>query len=1016
MFNELIRKAVAVSVTVFAVLICSGTAAFAQTHRLSGTVLDSQGIPVIGASILVEGTSTGVVTDESGKYLFDNIDGNAVIIVSCLGYEDQKRTVGNASVIDFTLAEDSQMLEEVVMIGYGVQKKSDVTGSISSLKGDHLANRSVETVQSALAGKISGVQVFSATGAPGEDPQIRVRGLSSNASGASNPLYVVDGLKVSSIGYLDPSMIESMEVLKDGASAAIYGAEAGNGVVLITTKSGEKGKGRVFYDFSYGFNSLATKGDLMDARQYVDFMTAAGSGLDAGIASWDGVTDTDWAEVLYGDGGHIQKHTVGVEGGNDKGSFYAAMSYLDNDGMYYGNKDYMKRVSLQINASYDIKPWLGISTNNSITYSDYAKSSDGNGNIYYNSVYTYNPVMPAFYSADNLPGFMKALIAQEGDHMFMKNENGDYVAIPQAPIGSATNPLTLYYGQDSRHKDFNIRGITALNLKPVKGLVLTTRLGYNLNAGNYSFYGMPTYFAVTTRTKDTYNAKTSMGYSIDWENFANYNRTFNSKHAINAMVGMSYHYGWSNYTEGTTDTFTGSSDNFHYLSYSASDATDSVGGVESENANVSYFGRVGYAYDDRYSIQVSFRADAYDISKLAPSARWGYFPSVSAGWTISNEPFMSGVAKSTVSFLKLRASYGENGNINVLGGFPYTSSLNTGNYYPMNGILIGTISPSDILENPDLHWETSKQVDVGFDSRFLDDRLSFTMDWYLKHTSGQLVSMIAPLTSGTSSVTRNIGLVKNSGFEFDLGWKDTVGDFSYSVNANLSTLDNEVISLGNSSKIGGGGDGFVFFDKGYPVWSFYGYKYLGCNDEDGTAIYQDTDQNGTIDQNDKVFLGSAIPTLNYGITFNAEYKGFDVTVFGSGSEGGELIFNTGKSAGANRPEEVWTESWSVKGAGAKYPKPAVNADQYMYESSMQMYDGSYFKIKQIALGYSIPEKILKKALISRLRVYVSLDNFFCFTKYPGLDPETINAVSGMGVDTGNTPTPKTVTVGVNLSF
>lgn len=1016
MYNFFVRKVLPLMVISFAMLLCFSLSAVAQTHRLSGTVLDQQGIPVIGASILVKGTSTGVVTDEDGKYSFDSIGHDAVIIVSCLGYVDQERAVGDAMVADFILAEDSQMLDEVVMIGYGVQKKSDVTGSISSISGNELANRSVETVQSALAGKISGVQVFSATGAPGEDPQIRVRGFSSNATGASNPLYVVDGLKVSSIGYLDPSMIESMEVLKDGASAAIYGAEAGNGVVLITTKAGTAGKSRVFYDFSYGFNSLATSGDLMNAQQYVDFMSAAGSSLDAGIAGWDGVTDTDWAEVLYGDGGHIQRHTLGVEGGNDKGAFYAAMSYTDNDGMYYGNKDYMKRVSLQLNASYDIKPWLEVTTNNTISYSDYARSADGNGNTYYNSVYTYNPVMPAFYPAGELPDYMKSLIAQEGDSMFMKNENGDYVAIPQSPIGSATNPLTLYYSQDSRNKAINLRGITAMNLKPIKGLVLTTRLGYSMNASNYTFYGCPTYFAVTTRTKDTYTAKTSMGYSIDWENFANYSKTFNSKHALSAMAGMSYHYGWSNFTQGTTDTFTGSTDNFHYLSYSSSDANDSVSGVESENANVSYFGRVGYIYDDRYSIQVSFRADAYDISKLSPESRWGYFPSVSAGWTISNEPFMSGVSRNKVSFLKLRASYGENGNINVLSGFPYTSSLNTGNYYPMGGILIGTISPSDILSNPDLHWETAKQVDVGLDARFLDDRLSFTMDWYLKHTSGQLVSMVSPLTSGTTTVTRNIGLVRNSGFEFDLGWKDTVGDFSYSINANLATLDNKVLSLGDSSRIDGGGDGLVFFDEGYPVWSFYGYKYLGCNDEDGSAIYQNTDGKGGIDQNDKVFLGSAIPDFNYGITFNAEYKGFDLTIFGTGSKGGELMFNTSKSAGANRPAEVWTESWSVKGAGAKYPKPSVNSDQFMYESSMQMYDGSYFKIKQIALGYTIPGRILKKAFISKLRAYVSLDNFFCFTEYPGLDPETINAVSGMGVDTGNTPTPKTVTVGVNLSF
>lgn len=1014
MSKDLIRKVLSTVAIAFAVLACSGVSALAQTHRLTGTVVDQQGLPVVGASILIEGTSSGVVTDADGKYVFESISSDATIIVSCLGYVDQIRQVGGASVLDFTLAEDSEMLDAVVMVGYGVQKKSDVTGSISSLQGDELANRSVETVQSALSGKISGVQVFSATGAPGEDPQIRIRGFSSNNAGSSDPLYVVDGLKVTSIGYLDPSMIESMEVLKDGASAAIYGAEAGNGVVLITTKSGGHNKSRIFYDFSYGFTSLATHGDLMNAQQYFDYMTAAGMGSDAGIAGWDGVTETDWSEALYGEGGHIQRHTVGFEGGNDKGSIYAAMSYLDNDGMYYGDKDYMKRVTLQVNTTYDIKPWLEFTSNNSIEFSNYAKSSDGNGNIYYNSVYLYSPLMPVFYSANNLPSYMQGLISQYGDDMFMKNENGDYVAIPQAPIGSATNPMTLYYSQDSKHKDFNVRGVTALNFKPVKGLVVTTRLGYNFGAKDYNFYGVPTYFAVTSRTQDSYTARNDMSYRIDWENFANYNKTFNEKHDFSAMVGTAFHYRWSNYTQGTTNMFTGTGDNFHYLNYSHADAQDSVGGVVSINSSFSYFGRLGYIYDDRYSVQVSFRADAYDLSKLSEQARWGFFPSVSAGWTISNEPFMADVSKDAVSMLKIRASYGENGNVNVLSGFPYVSSLTTGDYYPFNGTVTGTITPSTVLSNPELTWETSKQWDAGIDTRFLSDRLSFTMDWYLKRTSGQLISMTSPLTSGTTTVTKNVGLVRNTGFEFDLGWKDTVGDFSYSINANLATLDNLVVSNGGAARIDNGG---VFFDEGNPVWSFFGYRYLGPDPETGAAIYDDIDDSGNIDDSDKVYLGSAIPDFTYGVTFNAEYKGFDLTVFGSGSYGGELMFNaSGTMGGSNHASVFWTDSWSVKGPGAKYPKPADNSDNFMGSSSMNMFDGSYFKIKQIALGYSIPARILQKAFISKLRVYVSLDNFFCFTKYPGLDPETINAVSGMGLDTGNTPTPKTVTVGVNLSF
>lgn len=1018
MSKDFIRNVLSTVTIVFAVLFCSGAAASAQTHRLTGTVLDQQGIPVIGASVMIEGTTEGVITDTDGKYVFESISPDAVIVVSCLGFVDQKKQVGDAAVLDFTIVEDSELLDDVVVIGYGVQKKSDVTGAISSVKGDELANRSVETVQQALQGKVAGVQVYSGSAAPGSDPQIRVRGISSNSSGATNPLYVVDGLKVSSIGYLDPTMIESMEILKDGASAAIYGAEAGNGVVLITTKQGAKGQdGHIFYDFSYGFTSLARKADLMDAEQYVAYQTAAGNGTT--MSAWDGVTDTDWAEALYGDGGHIQRHTVGFEGGNDKGSLYAAMSYLDNDGMYYGDKDYLKRVSLQLNASYDIKPWLNISTNNTITYSDYERTGDGIDKQHYNSPYFYDPLTPPFYDKDNLPEYMRNLISQHGDDMFMKNENGDYAAVPQFILDSS-NPMTWYYSQDSHHKDFNTRGITAVNFKPVKGLVVTTRLGYNIGSSDYNYYGKPVYFSISSRTTPNYNAQTSTNYSIDWENFINYNNTFAKRHSVSAMIGMAYHYGWSNFTSGSTNSFTSDADNFHYLNYSSSDATDSVGGEALENSNVSYFGRVGYTYDERYNIQVSFRADAYDVSKLSPESRWGYFPSVSVGWTVSNEKFMDRVSPKALSFLKVRASYGENGNVNVLSGYRYASSLTTGDYYPMTGTSIDhtvAIKPSDVLANPSLRWETSKQWDAGIDARFLNDRLSFTMDFYNKNTSGQLISMTPPLSSGATSVTRNVGLVNNRGFEFDLGWKDYAGDFFYSIDANISTLHNEVKSIGDNSRIqDSASNGLVYFDAGQPVWSYYGYKYLGPDPETGDAVYQDTDNSGDITEADKVFLGSAIPDLTFGLTFNAAYKGFDLTVFGSGSAGGEIMFNTRSVPQANRPAEMWTDSWSVKGAGAKYPRPAVLTDTYMYLSDMQMYNGTYFKIKQIALGYSIPERLLKKIFVSKLRVYVSLDNFFCFTKYPGMDPETINAASAMGMDYGDYPTPKTVTVGVNLSF
>ena len=908
------------------------------------------------------------------------------------------------------MEEDTQLLDDVVVIGYGVQRKSDVTGSITSIKEDVFQSRSVENAQQALQGKAPGVQVLSSSAAPGSSPSIRIRGFSSNNSGASEPLYVVDGLKVSDISYLDPSSIESMEILKDGASAAIYGVEAGNGVILITTKKGKKGEGRIFYDFTYGITSLARKADLMNAEQYVAYQTAAGNSQV--LTPWDGKTDTDWFDVLYGDNGSFQRHTAGIETANDNGSVYASLSYMDNDGMYYGDKDWMKRITFQLNGDYKIKKWLTFTTNNTIESSRYQKQTDGvgTGNQAINP-YGMDPLLPAFYDKDNLPAYMTELIAQQGDDLFMKNGNGDYVAVPFA-AKDATSPLTHYYSNTGNHKDFALRGTSSLILTPVKGLTVTSRVGYRLESTNYSFYGEPTYMAVSSRTNLQLEGKTTMNRFYMWENFANYNRTF-GKHAISAMVGMAYQYEWSNYTSGSTNGLTNDADNFHHLDYASADATKGVGGKVGESSSISYFGRIGYTFDDRYNIMVNFRADAFDRSKLDKKARWGYFPSVSAGWTISNEPFMRDIDPKSLSFLKLRASYGINGNIRTLSGFPYLSSMNVGEYYPMNGQLITTIYPSDVLANKDLKWETARQVDVGVDARFLNNRLTFGMDFYNKNTVDQLVILTPPLSTGTTSMAKNVGKVNNHGFEFELGWQDQAGEFSYGVNANLATINSEVKKLEGPRIL----DGIVAFDKGQPMWSYYGWKYLGVDKEDGSAIYYDKDENGTIDDKDKVYLGSAIPDFTYGITLNAAYKGFDLTVFGSGSYGGELMLSAARNTpAANKPSVLWTESWDVMGAKAKYPHPDPIGDKYAGDSSMWLKSGSYFKIKQIQLGYTLPSSITKKIAISRLRVYVSLDNFFCISSYWGMDPEAVSATSAIGMDYGDYPTPKTLTFGANLSF
>ena len=508
------------------------------------------------------------------------------------------------------------------------------------------------------------------------------------------------------------------------------------------------------------------------------------------------------------------------------------------------------------------------------------------------------------------------------------------------------------------------------------------------------------------------------------------------------MVGMSYtesHSDNASISSSGPDILKGYDENFRYIDYLTSDATKSVGNAPNMSAQLSYYGRLQYGFDNRYNIQANFRADAYDSSKLSKQARWGYFPSVSAGWTISNEPwFRDNVNRDAVSFLKLRGSWGINGNINVLSGYRYSTSITLNGEMYQYDLAAGDGRPSygsrpSGLANPDLKWETSEQLDFGLDARFLRNRLTFTADWYRKFTNDLLVS-IAPLPEiGVSSTTVNAGKVLNTGLEFELGWKDQIGDFAYSVNANLSTLHNEVLEVhalldrltqdpvsGLNEKVQ------TAFEQGYPIWYFRGFKYDGVDQATGAPKYLDKDGKSvaTVTDNDKVYLGEGIPNLTYGITVNLAYKGFDLVVFGTGVAGNE-IYNLMVSA--DRPKvnsltTYWKNSWgnpNVEKSTAKYPDMRqVAASWDFFSSDACIFDGSFFKIKQIQLGYTFPRRLTQKALISDLRLFVSMDDYFTFTKYPGADPETAsyNNSTSRGVDSGSYPTMKKMVFGVNLTF
>lgn len=1001
--------------------------AMAQTTVKGTVVSDTDSEPMIGVAILEQGTSNGTITDFNGEFTLKVTDSKATLRVSYVGYATQVVNVGNATSFSIRLKEDSQLLDDVVVIGYGIQKKSDVTGAIASVKGSDLENRTTSDVAQALQGKAAGVQIINSSGAPGSGASIQIRGYSSNSK--TTPLMIVDGLKVNDISYLDPEMIASIEVLKDAASAAIYGVEAGNGVILITTKSGTstKGSGRVFYSFQHSLQNAANLPDVMNAKQYMEYLMLSGAATESDF-KYDGRTDTKWSDVLT-ETGHQSRHTVGFEGANENGKLYASLSYSDNNGIIVGNKDTFSRLVGQINAEYKVKPWLTVGANVNINRSARSalSESDRLGASVLSGLLIADPTCPPVYDANNVPQSVQDLI--DAGQKVPTDANGNVygVSIFSDPA-YLWNPLVLLQRRDTSTKNFFVRGTAYANFNLLPGLVFTSRLGYQGGHSTTSTYDYEVYTTVKNNQAMAISGSTNTRVYYQLENFANYTKTINKKHTINAMVGMSYQQTNTDDINASANALSYDSPNFHYLSNAVNTAQMSVGGEPIVRANMSYFGRLGYTFANKYNVQANFRADAYDSSKLHKSKRWGYFPSISAGWTVSNEKFMDSIKeKLSLDMLKIRASWGINGNVNALGNYQYASTLQSSTDYGNNlgqGFIVG-VRPSTVLPNPDIKWETSRQIDLGVDMRFFNDRLTVGIDWYNKDTHNLLTSTTAPGNTGAEIYYVNAGLVNNHGTELELGWKDNIGDFTYSITGNLSTVHNKVKEGTSADRVPGqkiwSSYDVTYFEEGYPLWYLRTFVVDHIDQQTGAAVYKDLDDNGEITAEDRTMTGSGIPDYTYGITVNMAYKGFDFMLLGSGAQGVERLYalNRADALQQNTLAEFYTQAWhDSNSTGYKYPKPNAN-DPYYKVSNMRVYDASFFKIKQIQFGYSLPKSFIKKFGMSALRAYVSLDDFFTFTSYPGLDPEVSHAgasTDGLGVDFGSYPISRKVVFGVNVSF
>jgi TonB-linked SusC/RagA family outer membrane protein len=1007
MKNKLLKK------LILPVFLLFGSIIYAQS--VSGIVSDKTG-PIPGVNVLVKGTSSGTVTDFDGAFKINAKNGD-VLVFSSIGFKSQEIIYKGKSPINVSLEESSALLDEVVVVGYGVKKKSLVTGAISSISSADIQNSSSARVESVLQGKTSGVTVVSSSGAPGSGSKVRIRGAGSN--GNSDPLYIVDGMKVSSIDNISPNDIANMEVLKDAASSAIYGTQGANGVIIITTKQGKIGEAVVSYSTQYANQSVRTKMKLMNAAQFVTYFQEAGQTqvVDNGI-------NTNWIDELF-QNATLKRHDLSFSGASEKLSYYLSGSFYDQDGVVGQDSNY-KRYTLRANLKNVVNDWLEIGSN--ITYSVIGSSpitEDNSTGGIVNHALILDPLTPVIYTGTLPQRALDGVAAGTA----MTDSNGNVYGYPTYSNGEVTNPVASanYRFRGGIDTDKILISMYA-KLKLAEGLAFTSRFGYE--RGNTFDNRWTPIWSVSSEAQNTtvtLNNQISRTSRWLWENFASYNKEIGN-HNITGLLGYS-----AEKIKNPSYSLRGSevheqTDQFAYFDYS-NRANDVIGGSVLEKTGNSVFGRLSYDYMGKYLLEGSLRNDT--SSYFPTSKKSGYFPAASAGWLVSKENFWNEGSK--FNYLKLRASWGQNGSDNNLS--TYINSLifqtvaqETGNTVPVVYEGVSGITPGN-LANANLEWERSEQLDLGVDFRAFNSRLNFSVDYYVKTTKNLLLvngNIIAPPSLGVGVPSINAGTVENKGFEFEMGYSDkTDSGFSYGIDLNLSTLHNEVTDINyvgdNGFIIGAGApqnnDGVTRFQKGLPLWYFYGYKTDGIDPATGKINIVDTDGVAGITSNDKTNIGSPHPDLLFGGNIQLGYKGLDLNIRFQGTQGNDIFaaYHQPSRPVTNKPIEFFTGRWQQAGDIASYP--AAQYATSTYDTDLMVQDGSYMRIKQIQLGYNFSKEVSSKLKLNKLRTYISLDDYFTFTKYNGLDPEAGSfSDNSIGVDRGFYPTASKILLGMSLEF
>lgn len=984
-------------------LLMLSVSAFAQQHSVKGTVTDQNGLPVIGMAVLEQGTTNGVVTDVDGAYSITVSSPQATLEFNALGYETVVEQVGGRAVIDVVSSEEATALEGAVAIGYGSVRKQDLTTAVSVVSNDDMKLRPVSEASGFIQGKVAGVQVQQTSGLPGGGMTVRIRGASSIAS-SNDPLYVVDGVPVgegsSAIAYLSPNDIESMSILKDASSAAIYGSRAANGVVLITTKQGKVSAGpQINFSGYVGLSNVTRTYDVLNVEQYKDLMDEIGAATLP-----DGLKDeTDWFKETYKTG-ISQNYQLSVSNGNDKIRYYIGGGYTDEEGII--DVAYNRRYNFKASVDSDLYDWISVGTN--IAYSSYRTNGIISG--------TGSNRAGVVLSVINTPTYAK-IWDEENPNWYWTNFYGANLTTPAENMARTENN----YNQTDRllmTGYATIKFNRNLNFKSTVTMDRRWTHDYSFLDPIHTSYGRTQHGeASSTRADDM---------RMVYDNILTYNNTWNGVHNFEAMGG----------TSATTSRWENLSGSRNYFSPDYNNVIwglngGNKGGLRGQSqgyaewAIMSYLGRVSYNYDSKYYITANIRADG--SSKLAPGHKWGYFPSVSAAWRISAEPWMQDA--SWISDLKLRAGWGQSGNQSGLADYAWVQQYST-NYYDWTAEgyeeSVPTLGGKSNIGNKDLTWETTTQTNVGVDLSILDGRVNFTLDGYYKYTRDMLMNV--PLPSPYPSIYRNEGEMSNWGLEFavsstnidrnDLLWTT---DFNISMNRNrLEKLElQQVYYYTQTSEALS--EYVVRMTPGQPLSMFWGYKALGVDPETGMMIYEDLNGDDKINSSDKQYIGNANPLFTFGMTNTISWKKFNLSFLITGSVGNDIynaskIEMVGMYNGSNQITDV-LRRWKVPGQVTDIPK-AGELDN-LRASTRWVEDGSYLKIKNITLSYDFSGPWLKEKLnISRIQPYITLNNMITFTNYSGYDPEMsqYTSATSMGIDWGTYPNVKTVTFGVNVDF